>query len=239
MKANLTEIIKNFIVDKNYLSLTQIKIHLKSLNLDYADVSIKKSLKILTKDKIIFSAGRGYYSKISKIVELDNLHIEPIIKIINSKFPLLEVSVWSTKQINFAFHHLQSKFFTFIYANKDAFIYLRDHLAENGYSVYMNPNKQDLNKFTFTADNSLILRQFVSHNLSKNIYSPIEKILVDLYLEADRLNFIDYSEYEKVFGYFLQNFRLNISSLMDYAERRKILTKIKHFLIKYTNPTFV
>lgn len=238
MKTNLTEIIKSFFEGKNYLSLKQIKKQLQTHKLYYADVSIKKSLKILADEKIIYSAGRGYYSTIEKEVELENLFIEPIIKILKEKFPSLEISVWSTKQINFAFHHLQNKFFTFIYADKDALIYLRDNLAESGYNVYLNPTKTDLDKLTFTTDNSLILRQYVSHNLSRNVYSSIEKILVDLYLESDRLNIIDNSEYDRVFEYLLHNYRLNISSLLDYAERRKILLKIKHFIIKYTNPTF-
>ena len=147
--------------------------------------------------------------------------------------------MWSTKQINFAFHHLQNKFFTFIYADKNSLIYLRDYLLDEGHSVFLNPLKSDSGKTVFSQVDSIILRNFVSHSLSKNYSSPIEKILVDLFLESERLNIIDLSEYSRVFEYLIKNYRLNISSLLDYAERRKNLTKIKQFLIKYTNPTFL
>jgi len=239
MKPNLIDILKDFCSDKNYFSLTQIKKYLQSDGIKYADISIKKSLKQLVDDQFIFSAGRGYYYRISSELNLDPLAIEPIVKNINRKFPLLEFSVWSTKQLNFAFHHLQNKFFTFIYADKDSLIYLRDYLIDDGFSIFLNPTKSDLKRTAFTSENSIILRNYVARSISTDHIASIEKIMVDLYLESDRLNIFDKSEYSRVFEYLLQNYRLNISALLAYAERRKILTKTKHFLTKYTNPTFV
>ncbi len=231
MKATLKNILKDFPGDKNYFSLKQIKKYLHSKNYNYADVSIKKYLKQLIDEKIIFSAGRGYYSTISEVLTLDTSSIYSIVKTIKQKFPLLEYSVWSTRQINFAFHHLQNKFFTFIYADKDSLTYLRDHLIDDGFSVFLNPTKSDLEKTTFISENSIILRQYVTRSISKDHIASIEKIMVDLYLESDRLNIIDNSEYARVFGYFIQNYRLNISALLDYAERRKISAKMKHYLV--------
>jgi hypothetical protein len=237
-KTTIKNIIQDFARDKNYLSLAQVKNYLNQKGYEYAEVSIKKYVKTLVDEKILFDAGRGYYSTIQSVFILATSLILSLIKLVEEKFPLLDFSVWSTKQISFAFHHLQNRFFTFIYADKDSLVYLRDYLVGKDYPVFLNPTKKDLEKTVFVKEDSLILRQQVSRSKSKEHAASIEKILVDLYLEADRLNLVDKSEYSRIFQYFIQNYRLNISSLLDYAERRKILNKIKQFLGKYTNATF-
>ncbi len=239
MKTTIKNIIKEFSSDKNYFSLKQFKTFLKRQNYKYSDASIKKYLKELIDEKNIFSAGRGFYSKIPNEFIIDASSINSLIETVRQKFPLLEFSLWSTKQINFAFHHTQNKFFTFIYADKDSLIYLRDFLIDQDYSVFLNPIKSDLVKTSFNNENSLVLRNYIIHSLSNSNISPIEKILVDLFLETDRINIIDISEYSRIFEYFLTNYCLNLSALLDYAERRKNLTKIKQFLTKYTNPTIL
>ena len=134
---------------------------------------------------------------------------------------------------------MQNKFYTFIFSEADSLEILRDRLASKGYSVYLNPTINDVKKNPFTEQNSIILRNRINHKLSKEQFAPIEKILVDLYIEAEWIGIIDLEEYSRVFEYFLRNYRLNISLLLDYAERRKILTIIKEYLRKYINPTFV
>lgn len=239
MKTTLKKTIQEFADDKSYFSFRQLKQFLLSNKFVFADVSIKKSLKLLTDDKIIFSAGRGYYSNIQSELFLDFSPIEPIAQIIKQKFPLLQISIWSTKQINFAFHHTQNKFFTFVFADKDSLVFLRDHLVDSNLSVYLNPLKSDLEKITFTAESSIILRPFIARSINIGNYASVEKILVDLYLESDRLAILDKSEFAQVFQNLLLNYRLNLSALLDYAERRKIATKIKQLLIEYTNPTLI
>lgn len=239
MRKTLKILIKDFAEGKIYFSLNQIRKFLSSKELKYSDVSIKKYIKQLINENYIYSAGRGYYSKIESEIKPNSKSIKPIINLIKQKSPFLEFSVWSTEQIKFAFHHLQNKFYTFIYSEADSLEILRDRLASKGYAVYLNPTINDVKKNPFTEQNSIILRNRINHKLSKEQFAPIEKILIDLYIETEWIGIIDLEEYSRVFEYFLRNYRLNISLLLDYAERRKILTKIKEYLRKYINPTFV
>jgi hypothetical protein len=239
MKKTLKTIIKDFAEGKIYFSLNQIRKFLFSKGLKYSDVSIKKYIKQLINENYSYNAGRGYYSKIKNEFKPDNKSLKPIVKLLKQKSPFLEFSVWGTEQIKFAFHHLQNKFYTFIFSEADSLEILRDRLASKGYSVYLNPTINDVKKNPFTEQNSIILRNRINHKLSKEQFAPIEKILVDLYIEAEWIGIIDLEEYSRVFEYFLRNYRLNISLLLDYAERRKILTIIKEYLRKYINPTFV
>lgn len=239
MKKTLKALIKEFAEGQSYFSLNQIRKFLSSKELKYSNVSINKYIKQLRNENYLYSSGRGYYSKIKNEFKPNSKSLKPIIELIKQKSPLLEFSVWSTEQIKFAFHHLQNRFYTFIYSESDSLEILRDRLASKGYSVYLNPTINDVKKNPFTEQNSIILRNRINHKLSKEQFAPIEKILVDLHIEADWIGIIDLEEYSRVFEYFIKNYRLNISLLLDYAERRKILTIIKEYLRKYINPTFV
>jgi len=239
MKKTLKTSIKEFAEGQSYFSLNQIRKFLSSKRLKYSDVSIKKYIKQLINENYIYSAGRGYYSNIKSEFKPDNKSLNPIVNLIKQKSPFLEFSIWSTEQIKFAFHHLQNRFYTFIYSESDSLEILRDRLIEANYSVYLNPTKNDLMKNPFTEQNSIILRNRINHKLSKEQFASIEKILVDLYIEAEWIGITDREEYSRIFEYFIRNYRFNISLLLDYAERRKILTIIKEYLRKYINPTFV
>lgn len=238
MKTKLLDIIKKFASAKDYFSINQLRDHLTSLKLDYSDITIKKYLKNLSDQKIIFSAGRGYYSTISKVIELSDEQINPLIETLRQNYPLIKFSVWSTRSIRFAFHHLQNIFYTFISADKEALIFIRDFLVEKKYNVYLNPLPEELDKNVVLKDSSIILRPSISRSKSVSNIASIEQILIDLYVEKDKLRLIDKSEYNKVFSYIVNNFRISISSLITYAERRKIQSEIKLLITKYTNATF-
>ncbi|MBU2446699.1 MAG: hypothetical protein KJ666_14175 [Bacteroidetes bacterium] len=238
MKTEPSDIIKKFASTKDYFSLDQLREHLNSLMLDYSDIAIKKYLKNISDQKIIFSAGRGYYSTIPKVLELSDENLQSLIEVIIQKYPFVKFSVWSTKTISFAFHHLQNRFYTFILAEKDALIFLRDFLVEKKYDVYLNPSPDELDKNVLLKDGSIILRPSVTRSKAISNIASIEQILIDFYVEKDRLKLIDESEYKRVFSYIISNFRISISSLLTYAERRKIHAEMKLFIEKYTNATF-
>ena len=238
MKTELSDILEKFATTKDYFSLDQLREHLTALKLDYSDITIKKYLKNLSDQKVIFSAGRGYYSTLSKVIELSDEQINPLVEALRQKYPLIKFSVWSTRSIRFAFHHLQNIFYTFISADKEALIFIRDFLIEKKYDVYLNPLPGELDKNVILKDGSIILRPSITRSKSVSNIASIEQILVDLFVEKDKLNLIDKSEYNKVFSYILSNFRISISSLLTYAERRKIQSEIKILLTKYTNATF-
>lgn len=238
MKTDLLEVIKKYTSDKDYFSLEQLRKYLSSLKLKYSDITTKKYLKNLIDQEIIFSAGRGYYSTIAETIEVKDEQLSRLVDIIKRKYPLIKFSAWNTKSINFAFHHLQNRFYTFIMADKDALLFLRDFLVDGKYDAFLNPLPEEIDKNVLLKDNSIILRPAITRSKSKNNIAAIEQILVDLYVEKDKLQFIDESEYERIFSHILNNFRISLSSLITYAERRKIQPKIKLFLGKYTNATF-
>jgi hypothetical protein len=189
MMANITikESIIDYAKDKYYFHINDIKRYFTEKGIKFEEDTLKKYLYLLKKNKVIYSAGRGWYSNIQKEFELNVESTEKIIKLLIEKFPLLEFSCWSTEQIKGFFHHLPSQFITFIYADKDFLSTLKDFLTENDYNIYLNPSKIEAEKFIELKTKTIILRPSVSSRISKEKnLTTIEKILVDLFMEMKK-----------------------------------------------------
>ena len=231
--ANITikECIIDYARDKYYFHINDLKKYFIEKGIKFRENSLKQQLYLLKKEEFIYSAGRGWYSNIQKEFELNIKPTEKIKKLLVEKFPLLEFSCWSTEQLKGFFHHLPSKFVTFIYTDKDFLSALKDFLTDNSYNVYLNPNKADAEKFVELRTTTIILRPSVSSRTSKEKnLTKIEKILVDLFMETKKISFIDEEEYTKIFSNIIYNYRINIAEILDYAHNRKIKDQILNMI---------
>ena len=138
--------------------------------------------------------------------------------------------------MKFSFHHLFTKNIYFVHVEKDALQTVGDSLKENKFSVFVDPTqKTEVEKY-FSFDNeAVVLRPSYTKVKTKDHILSIENILADLYLESDRLNIIDRSEYDRILEYFVSQYRLNISHFLRYAENRKIEIQLKNKLEMYIN----
>lgn len=196
--------------------------------IDYTEENLKKCIYRMKGNKILYRSGRGWYSTIEKEFVLDTQPIEKILQLIDRDFPLLEFSCWSTEQLKAFFHHLPSQFVTFFYSEKDFLGSLRDFLENNDYNVFLNPLKTEADKFINFRNRITILRPSITYREPKyGHFAKVEKIIVDLYMEAKKLNLIDMEEYKRLVLNMLHNYRINMSEMLEYAERRGIKNKIE------------
>lgn len=233
--ANITikESIIDYVKDKCYFHINDLKKYFTEKEIKPKEDTLKKYLYLLKKNKIIYPAGRGWYSNIQKEFELNVEPTEKITKLLIEKFPLLEFSCWSTEQLKGFFHHLPSQFVTFIYTDKDLLSALKDFLTENYYNIYLNPSKIESEKFIELKTKTIILRPSVSSRISKEKnLTKIEKILVDLFMEMKKISLIDKDEYIKIVSNIILNYRINTAEMLDYAHNRKIKDEIKNLFIE-------
>jgi len=225
----LKTIIAQYARDKKYFSIQELKSYLKYRGISYTDESVKKYLYNLKKEKQIFSAGRGWYSTINAPFVLDTKPIEEIVKSIQKNFPLLSFSCWSTEQLISYFHHLPTNFFIFVYSEKDFLPSLFEYLQQKNTPVFLNPLRIEVKKLFFEKRN-VILRPSISREPVKDHYATIEKILIDLFVEKEKLFIIDDWDYLFIFKNILTNYRISVASLIKYAERRKVTNKIQKLI---------
>lgn len=239
----IKEHIINFTKGKYYFHINDLEKHLIANKVQFKQNTLKQNLYFLKKDGIIFEAGKGWYSTIKGTFELETKPIEEIVSLIKDKFPLLEFSCWSTEQLKEYFQHLLSQFVGFVYADKDFLQYLKDFLIEKGYSVYLNPRKNEVKKYVELKNQAVILRPLASSRKpEKRFMASVEKILVDLFFEIKKISLMDVEEYKKIASNIILSHRINIAEMFDYAERRKIrpnLSKLISEVIQYTNATIL
>lgn len=117
-----------------------------------------------------------------------------------------------------------ARFAAFVYVDRDAMSGIYDFLKDSGYDVWLNPRGNDARKFSI-GEKTVVIRPAISRERSSGHFADIEKILVDLFVEAADLNLMDEDEYYRVFGNVLAAGWIDIGTLLNYAKRRKLKTE--------------
>ncbi len=225
-KSALTHnVIEKLKTQKNYFSYEEIKALLEKEKIKITPSSLKSYVHELTQKKIIFDAGKGWYTNLEKDFILNKKPVQQIIRKLKVKLPLLEFSCWSTEQINSFTHHLLTKFITFVYTDADFINNTAELLEEAGFTVFKNPDKAEIKKHFKIASKTVVLRPNISKQPEPiENYAPIEKILVDFLIENRKLSIMENMEAEAVVKNALNSGKINISAFFSYAKRRELHT---------------
>jgi len=227
MKKNtiISEILK-IIHKKKYFTVDSIRYELRKRKLEHSPTTVYQYLFNLKADGVLFDAGRGWYATVQIAANLDTKPIDKLVNLVSSQFPLLTIAVWSTEQLQPFAHHLMTKFTTFMYTEGDAMASVAEYLKEKKYIAHVNPQQSEVDKYFEPSSSAVVLRQSVTEEPVEGYYATVEKMLVDLFLEKERLHLMDGAEYERIFRNLVMFNRINMPRLLRYADRRKIKTTL-------------
>ena len=183
--------------------------------------------------KTIFDAGKGWYSTIHKPFTPQYESVKEIVAQVEKQFPQLKFSIWSTEQLQPFAHHLMSRFTDYIYTETDAIGSVTNFLQSQQYTVYPNPKQADVEKYVTASNRRMIVRPLVTEEPLDGHYATIEKTLIDLFLEKDRLFLMDGTEYKRIFEGIIFSNRINIGRLLRYAARRELKLSVMKLLAEY------
>ena len=186
--------------------------------------TLNRYLVDFNKEGILYGSGRGWYSFVKQSFELDRQPVKKMVSPLEKKYPLLSFSVWSTAQLKSFAHHMLTRFVTFVYVDRDAISGIYDFLKDSGYDVWLNPRGNDVRKFSI-GEKTIVIRPAISRESSSGHFANIEKILVDLFVEAAALNLMDEDECYLILRGVLTVGRVDIGTLLNYAKRRKLNTE--------------
>lgn len=206
----------------NYVSLARISEALRNAQVDCSGDTLRRYLSEATANGLIFDAGRGWYSRLPHAFALDTKPIASLLRLVKEEFPLLDVSVWSTAQINPYAQHLLSTHATFLYADADALPSVAEKLEEKGWKAFANPSPGEAERRFRPGDRTVVLRPALSKQpQAVDGAAPIEKLLVDLVFESGRLRLMDESEAQRVIANVAHAGRIPMAALLGYAHRRE------------------
>ena len=87
--------------------------------------------------------------------------------------------------------------------------------------MVVHPLGEVAKKFTLEHNDTVVLRpRLASEDVGRR--SPIEHTLVDLYHEIDKLGLYEGDEYGHIVSNLTAAYRINVTAMKRYAERRKI-----------------
>ncbi len=209
-----------------YISLPEIQTDSQKI---VTHSTLKTNLSRAQSSGFIYNAGKGWYSSIKDPFILDTKPVKKIITHLEKSFPFLDFQCWSTEQINAYTQHLLAKNIAFVFTERDAIDSVAENLRSNGYTVFANPIKPEVEKSFRVDDKTVVVRPSISKQpQGEGHCAPIEKILVDLVIEVITLKIMDESEARLVVENVTTAGRVMIASLLGYAKRRLLdLTDVK------------
>jgi hypothetical protein len=205
-----------------YFSLAAVKRALIAAKIELADDTLREYMSEAMATGIVADAGRGWYSRHQLPVTLDPKPVAKIIRDVKKAFPLLEFCCWSTLQLNPFAQHLIAQPTILLYAESDALDAIANALKAAGWDAWANPGKTDVERFVRPSEKTVVLRPSKSRQPEAQEHlASIEQALVDLVLEADRLQLMDPGEVQRIIDSALSSGLLQLTDLLGYAERSK------------------
>jgi hypothetical protein len=207
-----------------YFTHKAIQTAINDAELGLKDSSLKVYLSQAVQQGIIHDAGRGWYSRLTEPVKLDVQHVAKLVKTVEKAFPLLDFTVWSTAQINPWMHHLLAKPVAFLQVPRETLETVGETLRDLGWDVAVNPGKREAPKAIRPGEKMVVLRPALNKQPPPQAdhQDAIEKVLVDLLVEAPRLGLMDASEATNAFNAVLSSHRVQIAVLQRFAEHREV-----------------
>ena len=205
-----------------YFSLAVVKRALTVAEIELADDTLREYMSEAMASGIVSDAGRGWYSRHTQPVSLDAKPVAKIIREVKKAFPLLDFCCWSTVQFNHFAHHLIAQPTTFLYTESDALETVAGFLKKEGWDAWSNPGKSIAEQFVHPGDRTIVLRPaIVKQPEAKDHVAPIEKALVDLVIEAQKLKLLDTPEVQRIIDTALGAGLLQLAVLLAYADEKR------------------
>lgn len=205
-----------------YFSIEAVKRALASAKIELADDTLREYMSEAMATGLVGDAGRGWYSRHLKPVALDAKPVAKLIRAVAKAFPLLDFCCWSTSQLNPFAQHLIAQPTAFLYAESDTLESVAEHLRTAGWDAWANPGKKEAAQFIRPGDKTVILRPAVARQpASLDHLAPIEKVLVDLKIEAEKLQLMDTAEVQRIIDAVLNAGLLQLAVFLGYAEIKR------------------
>ena len=204
-----------------YFSLAAIK--RSAAEIELSDDTLREYMSEAMATGIVSDAGRGWYSRHDKPVSLAPKPVAKIIRDVKKAFPLLDFCCWCTLQFNPFAQHLIAQPTIFLYAESDALNTVAEKLKANGWDAWSNPKQKDVERFVRPGEKTVVLRPAISKQPAAIDHAaPIEKALVDLMIEAAKLQLMDFGEAQRILDAVLRAGIIQLPVIIGYSEIRGI-----------------
>lgn len=232
--------------DQNTITIDELYHFYKKKEPDLNRSTIRWRIYELSQKGILHRVKRGGYKlgegKSSWMPQMPS-NLKEISANLQKKYPYLTFCIWSTQWLLDLTHHMPIKDFILIDTERETeesvFYYLQD--VFNKYSVYLQPNRNEIKKYIGNEENNIVVRSLISQSPlteMENIQIPkLEKIMVDLVADDVLFGAYQGKELKTIFENILDIYTINYSTLRRYGKRRNKWDKVKSYLEESSTKT--
>lgn len=201
--------------------------------INISKVTLSWYLREMVKDNILFKLGRGIYTSRQQHTMCYTPRLRDkaikIGKLIAEAFPFINICVFDGQVLADFQHHISSNNLIYIEVEREAMESVFHWLKGEGYTTYLNPNKDFMYENIDISKDALIVKPHISESPVaeiRGVPTPrIEKILVDILCDYD-MDYLHGSEWYYIFDHVINTYSVNRSTLLRYASRRNAKDKI-------------
>lgn len=198
---------------------------------DLKDTTLRWRIYRLKESKLLRPVSRGVYSVNTATEKLKfdppaTRRMDDLYGIYFTNFKMEPCALWSTEWIAQFLQHQPNHHFTVFEIEKELTHAMFFYTKMEGKEVFLNPDPEVVKNYVLSKKNPVVIKPLLSRApLQKTRnglpIASLEKILVDLFCDKDL--FISYqgTELKNIFRNAWMNYELNLSTLMNYARRRR------------------
>ena len=229
-----TDIILNFARSHSSFTLCELADYVRSKEM-ISDSGILWHINKLIRQNKLSRLSRGLYGRFEKeeftptlTNELKQLYAE-----ITSKFPLIDVVVYSGQDVTDLQHHVSVNNALYVEVTRDASEAVFHYLADKKIKTYHKPDSDFMCDYVDLSEKCVIIKPLVTESPLKRIegiFMPtLEKLLVDINADSDFF-YIQGVEASYIMDNAMSLYHLNTPKMLRYASRRGIREKIQQMM---------
>ena len=141
-------------------------------------------------------------------------------RVLKKSFPFTDFLIWNPKQSQPLYQHTQQHHITFIHTEKGAIQSISDRLSRDYRDTLIEKRSDSFFKSVDISRNPVIIRKMVSRSVKNSRIPPVEKILVDMFVDMDRYKYVSSWDYWQMWEHLLNGYRINFGYVYNYSKRR-------------------
>lgn len=236
-KINIQEL-KNRFSGRETIDNKQIIDFFRESEPDLKMSTVNWRIYTLVQAGILVRIGRGKYSLENQQKFIIDIHpkLETLNSLMKTNFPFLRYCLWSSSVYREFMLHQPVKNILIIEVEYDAREAVFHLLKEAGYSVFLDPGKDFLDRYFSELKELFIIKTLVTEAPVQMVQgvptSTLEKLLVDLFIDTEILDAQQDAEKDRIFRGVYDTYIINENKLLRYAARRRKREAIDHYLNK-------
>ncbi len=241
-KYFIIEQLKNRFEKKDSFSREELFDFYRQFDPDLKDSTFRWRIYNLKEKKVITPISQDHFILTYKPVfkpEVDDFEKKINIRL-EKQFPGLKQCIWSSKAVNEFMLHIPGKFITVLQIEKEGIEPVFDFLKGLNFgTIYIQPEKKEIERYIFEAEQSIVLQQLTSRaplqKIGKVSTVTLEKMIVDLFSDKNLFNAFQGNELVYIINNAYKRYAINFTTLFHYAGRRRKDKDLRQFLIEKTD----